>query len=451
VLQLHAQIKFGVTEDIVSYRLKLKTALLGSVFVLSAMAPAYAAGLSDTLSVLLTDHERIKAAQADLDAARANKGVAEGGYFPTLSLTANTGNETIYTQNPLTTSTETSLPQREVDLGVSQTVWDFGATKATVGGADLAVNQAEVALDLAKQTLLLDALSAQLNLASAARVLGYQTQSEASVKHQTELEDARVRRGSGFSTDVLQAKTQLAGAQAARVRASGALRQAVNRYRSLFHTVPEDLNALELPSVPDALIPEQESAIVDAALNGNPQVRTSSILADIANTEIDRSFASGYRPVIAASADQKYKRDVGGTLGYKTETLIKLEMTYSFNMGLTAASTLEASKLGHSAANSRLKDARDQIEEQARNAWQNLQTARDNAEFLNNQANISAEFLELARKERTLGQRSLIDVLSGETSLINAQAAADRAMTDVAIAKLTVLSVMGQLDLSVLQ
>ena len=35
--------------------------------------------------------------------------------------------------------------------------------------------------------------------------------------------------------------------------------------------------------------------------------------------------------------------------------------------------------------------------------------------------------LDLARKERTLGQRSLIEVLAGETSLINAQAQADQA------------------------
>jgi len=50
-----------------------------------------------------------------------------------------------------------------------------------------------------------------------------------------------------------------------------------------------------------------------------------------------------------------------------------------------------------------------------------------------------------------LGQRSLIDVLSGETSLINAQAAADRARTDVALATLNVLNVMGRLNISVLQ
>ena len=91
----------------------------------------------------------------------------------------------------------------------------------------------------------------------------------------------------------------------------------------------------------------------------------------------------------------------------------------------------------------------DQIEEQARHAWSNLQTARENAALLRNQANISAEFLELARKERQLGKRSLIDVLSGETNLINAQSDAASAESDVVIAGLTLLSVMGQLGAEV--
>lgn len=443
--------KIGLMGFHVGIQLNFKAALVSGVFFASLSAPAYAASLADSLSELLAGHERMRAAQSDIDAARANKNVAEGGYYPTVGLTANLGNEKIWTQNPIATPTTTSMAPREVDLSLTQTLWDFGATKSTIGGADLAIGQAQAAYDLAYQGLILEALSAQLNLASAKRVLDFQTQSESNIKRQTELENARVVRGSGFSTDVLQAKTQLAGAQAARVRAQGALHQAMNRYRAVFGAVPPTVTDFELPKSADALMPDGEEVIVTAALTDNPQVKTAALQTQIATTEIDRTFASSYRPSVSGSAEHKYKRDVGGTMGNKNETLLKVEVTYNFNMGWTAANTLKAAKSGHSAANSRLKDTRDRVEEQARNAWQNLQTAQANAEFLTNQSNIAGEFLELARKERTLGQRSLIDVLSGETALINAQAAADRAITDVAIAKLTVLNTMGQLDISVLQ
>lgn len=429
----------------------LKSALLGSVFAVTFSGSVSAASLMDDVAAMLSTHERIKAAEADVAAARANLDVTKGGYYPTASITSNVGHEKIYTQNPLATATKTSMAQREVDLGLKQTLFDFGATDASVEGSSLSVDQALATLEQTRQAVLLAGLSAQLNLASAKRVLDHNVNSEASIKRQSELEHARVEIGSGLNTNELQARVQLAGAQAGRVRAEGALRQAVNRYRAVFNTVPTDLENIEVPDVSRVVLPTSEEDVVAAALADNPQVLVTSIAAEIANATIASSFASGYRPVVTASVDQKYKRDVGGTIGDKNEMLVKVEATFDFNMGWTAQNTLLAAKSSHSAAASRLKDTRNQIEEQARNAWQRLETARLNADFLENQAHISAEFLALARKELALGQRTLIDVLTGETSQINALVAADRAKTDVDIAILTVLNTMGKLDLSMLQ
>ena len=59
----------------------------------------------------------------------------------------------------------------------------------------------------------------------------------------------------------------------------------------------------------------------------------------------------------------------------------------------------------------------------------------------------SKEFLELARKERQAGNRTLLDVLGGETALINAQADAIAAKIEVLINSYTLLSLMGGLTL----
>ncbi len=430
---------------------KFKAALLGSVLFVSSVSGAHGADLIDELNTLLTTHDQIKAAEADVKAAEANVAVAEGDYYPTASVTANFGHEKIDTANPTSTATESGMAQREVDLSLEQTLYDFGATDATVDSAALSLDQAKETLEQTRQSILLAALSAQLNLASAKRVLDYQIESEASILRQTELEDARVQRGSGFSTDVLQAKTQLAGAQAQRVAAEGAMEQAINRYRAVFGYVPDDIAGLDRPILSSANLPTTEEDVVAVALDKNPQVRVSAIQAEIADTAITQTFATNYRPTVTASAEQKFKRDVGGTIGRKNERLVKVEATFDFNFGWIAENSVKASQFSHSAAASRLKDTRDQIEEQARNAWRQLITARTTAEFRENQANIAGEFLDLARKERTLGQRSLIDVLSGETAHINALAAADQAKTQADVAALTVLSIMGELDVSVLQ
>ena len=133
----------------------------------------------------------------------------------------------------------------------------------------------------------------------------------------------------------------------------------------------------------------------------------------------------------------KFKQDVGGAAGFKREALGKVQFTFPFNLGFTAINSLRAAESDSTAASRRVSDLRDQIEEQARNAWSNLITAGQNAALLQNQANIAAEFLDLARKERQLGKRTLIDVLAGETNLINAQSDAISAQSDVIIAGLS--------------
>ena len=171
--------------------------------------------------------------------------------------------------------------------------------------------------------------------------------------------------------------------------------------------------------------------------------------ARIAAEAIQTTKSTEFYPTFELIGESKFKKEVGGTVGFERETLGKLQFTYPFNLGFTAVNTLRAVEADSMAAAQRVSDLQDQIEEQARNAWSNLQTARENAALLRNQANISAEFLELARKERQLGKRSLIDVLSGETNLINAQSDAASAESDVVIAGLTLLSVMGQLGAEV--
>ena len=57
------------------------------------------------------------------------------------------------------------------------------------------------------------------------------------------------------------------------------------------------------------------------------------------------------------------------------------------------------------------------------------------------------ENFELARKERKAGNRTLLDVLGGETALINAQADAIAAKIEVLINSYTLLSLMGGLTL----
>lgn len=409
----------------------------------AAALPVAAQTLPEALEELLKNHRRIKAAEADMRAANEKAKEALGDWYPKLDITTSYGYERQYKGN---NTEDTRIPPREAEAKITQLLWDFGSANAAIDTARLTFEQAQAGLDAATQAVMVEGVTAYLDLIRRKRLLDFSKGSEDNIKRQTELEDARVQRGSGFSTDVLQAKQQLSGAIAARVRAEGAFRNAINRYVAVFYKGPEKPEAMVQPRVPVDKLPTSLDGVLEIALKDNPTLRAAKLASDIARSNLTKTKADKFAPTINLIGEANHKNDFDGTIGQKHEQLIKVEMKYSFNLGFTAINTLKASEYTLTGVENRYGDARETVTEQAKNAWQELDTARLNAEHLRNQANIAAEFLELARKERQLGRRSLIDVLAGETALINASSDAASAETDVAIAVFRLLAIMGKLS-----
>jgi len=199
------------------------------------------------------------------------------------------------------------------------------------------------------------------------------------------------------------------------------------------------------------LLPATMDDAIKVAIEENPRLKATYLGTLIAQKNVIETRANEFYPSINATAEHNLKEDVDGTIGGKEETLVKLELSYSLNLGLTGRNTLRAAKLAHTAGVSRFGEDRDLVEEKVRNAWNDLQTSKLRATQLNNQTNIASEFLDLARRERQLGNRSLIDVLAGETALINATSDAASAEVDVAQSVFRLLSAMGRLTPAALE
>ncbi len=413
----------------------------GSVF---AFAPgAHAQSLYEVLADLVKNQKQIKAAEADLEAAKQRAEVAWKKWYPSLSVTGTYGHER---QNKTTGTNDTSGVPRELDVAVTQQLWDFGSTDAGIRRSRLETERSSSNLMATRQSIVLQGIEAYLSVIRNKKVLAFAEGSVANIRRQAELEDSRVQRGGGFTTDVLQAKTQLAGAEARRNNFSGQLRNSINTYRRFFNREPGKIEDMKEPRVPFELLPKSLDELIKAVHEDNPTLRSARLDADVLRETISQVRADEFYPTLNATASEKRKTDVSGTIGNENEQLFKVELSYSLNLGLTGRNAVRAAKGDHLASTNRYIDARDSLEQQARNQWSNLERDRLNAEFLKNQANIAAEFLELARRERQLGKRSLIDVLAGETALINANSDAAAADTDVALDVFRLINLMGKLE-----
>ena len=396
----------------------------------------------EKVNVLIKTHKRILAAKDTIKSVEEQVSVARKSWFPELSSTAFYGYEK---RNLAPGNRNTSMPPHEVDLSITQPILDFGAKSSALDIAKLQLSQSKLALDATLQGILLEAISAQVTLISAIEIERYAKRSVSNIKQQAKLEDARVSIGSGFSTDVLQAKAQLAGAEARFTLSKGTRSSSENRYRSVFGSLPEKNKKLEQLAIPVDRLPTSIDVAVSRSLKNNAQVKALTVARDTARAAIKQTRAAEFSPTVNLILDTKYKHNVSGTSGNAYEHLIKGELKYTFNLGATSFNNLAAVKANYFASVNRLMDAQNLVEEQARNAYEQLKITQRNAKFLRNQANISGEFLRLARKERRLGRRSLLDVLSGETVEINASSDATNAENQIIVAAYTMLFVMGDL------
>src|SRR5574343_310731 len=178
---------------------------------------------------------------AQVATANAQIAVEKTAYFPKLTVGAGIGRQHIDRD----IGTKGNFDPADVNVGLNQLITDFGQTGLRVEAAETILSKEGKERDLQRQNLVLAAIEAQLQVIRADRTLRYAQQSESNIKRQTALESARMEAGRGYATDVLQAKAQLAGAEARRVIAESRLSEARNRYRAVFGEAPLDLNSLQ--------------------------------------------------------------------------------------------------------------------------------------------------------------------------------------------------------------
>ena len=422
---------------------KLAIAAFAAAGVFAVASLAHADSLAESLNSLVQNHKQIKRAEVNLEATKERAKAAWGDWYPTLDVSGTYGREK---RNKASGTDDIEEVPRQLSLTVTQQLWDFGSTNAAIRSANLTVDRSRQNLTATRQALVLQGIEAHLNVIRASKVLGFAKGSVGNIRRQAELEDARVQRGSGFTTDVLQAKTQLAGAEARRNNFAGDLRNSINAYRRVFNKEPGKIEDLKEPRIPFEMLPKTLDDLIQAMFDGNPGLKLSKLDADIQRETVLQTRADEFFPTLDAIAETKRNQDFSGTLRNEIEQIFKVELNYSLNLGLTERNTVKASELDLRAATLGYIDARDSFEQQARDLWSNFERDQENAEFLKNQANIAAEFLELARRERQLGNRSLIDVLAGETALINANSDATSTETDVMLDVFRIINIIGQLE-----
>jgi outer membrane protein TolC len=398
---------------------------------------------------VLKSNPRVKAAQADHASALSREAETRRRLWrPNVDLTAEGGIQKYSTES-------ITSPWRDVDrvaLRGNQLLFDFGRSDRQVDEFGAVASQAGAVAGATGEGLLLEALTAHWSVLRARLVLDFSRRSEASVRNLTRMESSLVELGKGYESDVLQAKVQLAGAEARRIRAEGALDIADARVRALYGSQSARLTFDQVAVPLEGRLPANLKAAHEAALANNKQLqvglyRSRALDKRLAFTELKET-----RPKLELITEAGNRRNWDSAIdGARVHDLkVLLQLSWNFNAGGAAGHADESVRQDLSASIQREAEARELVLEQVSIAWRNLMVARQNKDTLANQVRIAAKFFEMATAERQLGRRTLLDVLTAEVALINAMSDLVATEVDGILASLTLLQSTGLLDMEAL-
>ncbi len=413
----------------------------------SAQGPAFAFDPNPhgVLSQLLANHQEVQTYRYRVESAENLLRQSVGLYLPSLDLSGDYGHEHIKKEY---IDSDTNMWRHEVTLRATQLIYDFGKTLGTIDRDTVALAQAHASLDSITQATLRDGITAYIQIVRARERLRTARYSESRIKELTGVEKTLLEKGAGLTSDVLQAKQQLAGAMALRVEAEGELKLAKNHFQAVFYHYPteEEVNAFIEISLPTAQFPATLEPAVAVAIANNPEIRITKYDLDLTRKDIKIS-KSAYFPDLNLFGEVISAHDNDGYFGYRYDSSVGVEFTYNLYRGGSDYAAVKSASATKEAASTHLEQAQKLVREQVQNSWDQYLTLSTKKELLDQQTEILRNFLELAKKERKMGTRSLLDVLTGEVNYITAQGTAIAAREDMKIAAYNLLFSMGQMEL----
>ncbi|MEI6985279.1 MAG: TolC family outer membrane protein [Rhodospirillaceae bacterium] len=329
---------------------------------------------------------------------------------------------------------------RTVGLTVTQQIYRGGLVDASISQAENAVQAQRASLLDTEQTMMLQAVTAYLDVFQGEALVNLQVNFEKFQKRDLEAFRDRFRVGEITQTDVSLQEAQVASAAAARISAEGTLAVARASYTRLMGVAPEKT---EQPHFKYALPPTLEEAILQAQAN-NPKVVTAKFSESAARDGIDVAD-SGLLPTFGVTASVAHNLDRSRPDDFANSAGVIANLTIPLDNGGVAAKA-RAARHSANAARINIEQSLRTVRDLTVTAWQNLATAR--ASIVSYQVAVKANGLaaEGMRQQVAVGASTVIDLLNTEQTLLNARLNLVKAQHDENAASFAALAAIGQLS-----
>ena len=376
---------------------------------------------------------------------------ANAGYLPTVSAETDAAlsNSLASGLGPgYPSSLDQSSRPRGYGVTVTQNVWNGNRTLNSVRQAESGVLGARETLRNTEQNVLLSAVTYYMDVLRDTAILDLDRNNVEVLQEQLRQTQDRFNVGEVTRTDVAQAEASLAGARATALTAQSNLQASLANYRKAIGDEPKSL----APAAPvTKQLPKSMAEAVAISQVEHPAIVAMLHGVDAAALAIKISEGALY-PTVGLTGQISKRFDVSGyAVGSQTltESLMGQITIPIYDGGATYAATRQAKEtLSQQELQTDLQ--RDNVRAAVVAAW----GANQNSLGILRAARAQVEAAEVAlagvREEAKVGQRTTLDVLNAQQTLLNARVQLVTAQHDQVVNSYTLLSVVGRLSIKTL-
>jgi len=439
------------------YGVKVVTAASAAVLLMAyaGSTPALADTIEAALVRAYQNNPQLNAQRAQVRATDENVPQALSGYRPKVAVTASAGYQ--YTDvNTTQGGTPTQLVRTEIHganaprsagLTITQNLYNGNQTANRTRAAESQVSGAREGLRVLEQSVLLSAATIYMDYLRDSAILEVQ-KSNVRVLEQT-LKQTRDRFNVGevTRTDVAQSEAQLAAGKTQELTAEANLTTTRSNFRRIIGNEPENL----APGSPvDRFLPGALPGAVELSLIENPNVTASMYGIDVNFLQV-KVAEGALLPTVSlqASVQQSYEQTMTTFRTFGASAIAQLSVPVYQGGG--EYSLIRQSKETLAQQRLNLETTRDSTRANTVTAWGQLVAGKAQVASAQSQVTASEIALNGVREEAKAGQRTTLDVLNAQQTLVNARVALVTAQHDRVVASYAVLNAVGRLSPQVLK
>ena len=407
-----------------------------------ATAPSRAETISSALSRAYTGNPDLNQQRAGTRAADEVVARSKAGFRPQISGTGSFGYAN-YDESFNTLQTKGNTFPTSAALTVTQNVFNGNRTVNGVKQAESQVFQSREQIRNTEQNTLQNGATAYMNVLRDTAILELNKNNITVLEEQLRQTRDRFNVGEVTRTDVAQAESSLATARSNYFTAQANLQTSIGNYRQIIGVQP---SRLEAARPIDALLPTNLEQAVRVALSEHPSITAAYHNVDAAQLQVQLNEGILY-PTANIVGNVQNNNQYSGSPGNRlfAATVLAQVSVPLYTGGDTYASIRQAKEL---LAQARLQAdlQRDIIRATVVSTWGQLETAK--AVIRSSQAAVKSSEIALdgVREEAKVGQRTTLDVLMAQQTLLQSRVSLVSAQRDRVVASYTVMASTGRLS-----